>query len=68
MVGYCPRYLSDEILRALQTDRNSCVVTVRAVNPPPAPAQLRVLCRMEFLPSSGVVPFTGEAFRPLVGE
>lgn len=68
MVGYCPRYLNAEIRLALDTDLDSCVVTVIGVNPPPAPAQLRVLCQMDLLPSSSVIPFQSEAFLPLTGE
>lgn len=68
LVGYCPRCLAAEVLKALQADRQSCTVRVARVNAAPAPVQFRLLCCMEFAPQSGVVPFSSPEFQPMVSE
>jgi hypothetical protein len=68
IVGFCPRYIAEDILKALVDDRTACHVEVVKVNLPPAPAQFRVLCRLNFTAASGVRPFSGPDFKPLTTE
>lgn len=65
LLGYCPRYLSSAIHQELKCNPDSCYAEVIHVNPPPAPVQLRALCRMTFRPKSGISPFATDAFEPL---
>jgi hypothetical protein len=65
MIGFCPRYLSADILDALRRDNRSCTMHVEQINPAPAPAPFRILCRLDFLPSSGIHPFSGDEYKPL---
>lgn len=47
LVGYCPRVYSQDITKLLiQDDPNNVKVTIHKVNPD-APAQLRLLCKLE---------------------
>lgn len=45
IVGYCPRYLSRDFLRLLNTERETTKITVVKVNRD-APLQLRLLCNI----------------------
>jgi hypothetical protein len=69
IVGYCPRYLRSDILTLMAPGigENSPRVTVVRVNPPPAPIQYRVLCRVEMRWGAGFEPFSGPEFQPIVG-
>jgi hypothetical protein len=66
LVGFCPRYISEEVLPVLRDHPERVKVEVAHVNPPPAPAQLRVLCSMR-LPT-GTVLFKGRKYLPLTGQ
>ena len=45
--GHVPRYLTPVVHQLLAAGVEDFDVTVQQVNPPPAPAQLRLLCRFE---------------------
>ncbi|MCC6586962.1 MAG: DNA-binding protein [Bryobacterales bacterium] len=64
VIGYCPRYLRQEILSTLTAGDQSAEVTVQRVNPPPAPEQFRVLCRLAMRWVHQ--PLSGPEFRPLI--
>lgn len=64
LMGYCPRYLLDDAGEVTGTG-NHMAVTVERVNLPPAPVQLRVLCRMSLRRRYGPKPFSGTEFQPL---
>jgi hypothetical protein len=68
MLGFCPRYISEEVVPLLKKHPERVLVEVAHVNPPPAPAQMRVLCSMR-LPI-GATPglFQGRKYQPLVGQ
>lgn len=66
VVGYCPRFLRGEILRQMTSGDDAWSVTVERVNLPPAPMQFRVLCRLQMKLPSGVQPFGGAEYQPLV--
>ena len=65
LLGFCPRYLSEEVLSIIREHPERVQVEVAHVNPPPAPAQMRVLCSMQ-LPI-GTTPglFKGAKYQPL---
>jgi hypothetical protein len=68
LLGFCPRYISEEVLPVVEDHPEQVQVEVVQVNPPPAPAQMRVLCSMR-LPI-GVAPglFRGPKYLPLTGH
>jgi len=68
LVGYFPRYLRSDILKLMGYPDNLPAVTVERVNPPPAPVQFRVLCRLEMAWPHGFQPFSGPEFQPVVGQ
>src|SRR5206468_3136724 len=47
LVGYVPRYLLPDAFKLMQECPDQPVISVAQVNPPPAPIQQRLLCRME---------------------
>lgn len=68
LLGFCPRYLSEEVLPIVAQHPEQVQVEVAHVNPPPAPAQMRVLCSMR-LPvgvTSGL--FRGRKYQPLTAH
>ncbi|MGH9608918.1 MAG: HIRAN domain-containing protein [Bryobacteraceae bacterium] len=66
LVGYCPRFLSNEIGRLMASGNNPPCVTVERVNPPPAPIQFRILCRLRMKWTPGFQPFDSTEYQPLV--
>jgi hypothetical protein len=65
LLGYCPRYLAGEIVRALQQgDRSDVCVSVAHVNPPPTPIQFRVLCEVKLSTPNAWHFFSGGEFEP----
>jgi hypothetical protein len=65
--GYLPRYLAPLALTRLQEAADSIRITVERVNPPPAPVQLRLLCRFDTVVAAWDQDwFTRPMFRPLV--
>jgi hypothetical protein len=63
-LGYIPDLLVDDLAQ-LDLALESFLVTVAQVNPPPAPVQHRVLCRLYARWPAGRLPFTSERFVPL---
>lgn len=58
MIGWAPRYLAGDLVRALAGEPGACEATVVRVNPVPAPAKQRVLIELrgswpEYEPMSG---------------
>ena len=64
VVGYMPAYLLDDAHELLDT-RESCRVHVDRVNPPPAPIQQRLLCRLESHWPADFVPYSSPRYQPL---
>ncbi len=46
IVGYCPRYLNNEVFELFSTNPNSVDVRVERVNQSPAPLPFRLLCNL----------------------
>lgn len=68
LIGYCPRYLLDDmdvLLPRSLPDSTDLRVTVVRVNPPPAPVQLRELCELRATWPDGSEPFQADAFRSI---
>lgn len=59
-VGYVPRYLVEDLHRLRDVAR----VTVERVNPPPAPIQFRLLCRIDAPWPMDFDPCASELFAP----
>lgn len=65
LLGFCPRYLSEELLPLLREDPQQFRVEVVRVNPPPAPSQMRVLCSLRMPNSAASKLFQAAAYQSL---
>ncbi|MEJ7618801.1 MAG: HIRAN domain-containing protein [Pyrinomonadaceae bacterium] len=66
LMGYCPRYLLNDIAEEVtRKNKNQVEITVERVNSPPAPVQLRILCRMRMRRADEFKPFSGAEYQPL---
>lgn len=69
-VGFCPRYLGDDIFWLLSKNAaalsESVIVNVERYNPAPAPTQFRLLCNMTVCWPDGFTPFSTELYQLLV--
>jgi hypothetical protein len=63
-VGFLPRYLCSDTWRLLHKNAD-IQIFVEQVNPPPAPIQQRILCRMIAKPVPGFAPCSDEVYQPL---
>ncbi len=68
IVGYCPRYLNNEVFELLSTNPNSVDVRVERVNQSPAPLQFRLLCNLTAQWSDKLRPFSKKDYQFLVDE
>ena len=68
LVGYCPRFLSGDILKLMDKPGNSPMIVVERVNPPPAPFQFRILCKLRMKWPAGFMPFSGPEYQPLLAD
>lgn len=73
LVGYCPRYLTKDVLMVFlgccgEDTASPMCVSVQRVNPPPAPLQLRLLCALTACWPEGFAPFSGPEYEPLVAD
>jgi hypothetical protein len=62
-IGFCPRYLLEDLFHVIPT--GSPIVTVEKVNPAPAPAWFRVLCSLSATWPIGYQPFSGVQYQPI---
>lgn len=65
IVGYCPSYLLDDAFDLIVRCEFQPLVTVEKINPPPAPIQMRLLCKLDGCWPDGFAPFSGEAYKPI---
>ena len=68
LIGYCPRYLNSDLLTALAQPDEPPRITVERVNPPPAPPQVRLLCRLTARTTPEFSFFTSGDFVALSGQ
>lgn len=66
-VGYMPRYLASEAISLLNSNRELRILVER-VNPPPAPTQQRLLCRLEGHWSIDFQPFASNTYQPISAD
>jgi hypothetical protein len=64
LIGYLPAYLTSDLWK-LQGHCPSTDLYVARVNPPPAEAHHRLLCRIVSCWPAGFQPFADEAFQPI---
>ena len=64
-VGYCPRYLAQDLFKLVANFPDQVKATVERVNPPPTPLQFRVLCSLTAPWIEGFEPFSGPSYQPL---
>jgi hypothetical protein len=66
-VGYVPRYLASEAIPFLNANIEFRVYVER-VNPPPAPTQQRLLCRLEACWPNNFQPFASDTYQPVPAD
>ena len=66
-VGYLPRYLASEAISLFNSNRELRVLVER-VNPPPAPTQQWLLCRLKACWPSNFQPFASDTYQPIPAE
>ncbi|HEX2094913.1 MAG TPA: HIRAN domain-containing protein [Longimicrobiaceae bacterium] len=64
-VGFCPRYLLDDLLALLERNPGQATVEVKRTNLPPAPVQFRLLCSLTMHWPEGFRPFSGPDYQPI---
>jgi hypothetical protein len=67
-VGYCPRYLAEDLHGVWEKEGSTLTVVVERVNPPPTPLQLRLLCSLTARWPTGFRPFFGDLYEPICRE
>ncbi|MCY7281919.1 MAG: HIRAN domain-containing protein [Cyanobacteria bacterium CAN_BIN43] len=68
LVGYCPRYLTQDFFELICQLPQQVSVTVERVNPSPTPLQFRLLCSLTAQWSKDFHPFSDPIYQPLIGE
>ena len=68
IVGYCPRYLKNEVFELLERDPSSVILKVERVNLPPTPLQFRLLCQITALCKDDFRSFSNPEYQPLNQE
>jgi hypothetical protein len=64
-IGFLPRYLCQDVHALLSAAGERAQVRVQRVNPPPTPAQFRVLCSLDSAWPQGFRPLAGPDFEVL---
>ncbi|MCT7979046.1 HIRAN domain-containing protein [Laspinema olomoucense] len=64
LVGYCPRYLREDIFDVFQQNPHAVTITVERVNPPPAFLPMRLLCHLT-VGWEGFQPFSSPMYQLL---
>ncbi len=65
IVGYCPRYLSEDFHQLATGDAAGASVQVERLNLPPAPLQMRILCSFTVRWPTSFHPFSGPLYQPV---
>lgn len=73
LLGFCPRYLADDVLTVFfkswaASSRRQLEVKVVRVNPPPAPLQVRLLCELSAEWPKDFRPFSSSDYQSLGGS
>jgi hypothetical protein len=67
MIGWTPRYLVSDLIKAIAQAPSKMEAKVLRINPAPAPSKQRVLIEFRGHWPEGYEPMSGEEFQPLVG-
>lgn len=62
-MGYCPRYLTADFKKLLDTPESNFQITVAQVNPL-APVHFKLLCKARARWPKGFIPFASESYSP----
>jgi hypothetical protein len=65
-LGYCPRYLTEDICEILKQNPESVCVRVERVNSTPTPIQFRLLCNLTAKSHDSFIPFSNQDYQPIV--
>ncbi|WP_066384762.1 HIRAN domain-containing protein, partial [Anabaena sp. CA = ATCC 33047] len=66
IVGYCPRYIVDDVFKLKNQNPELVKVHVERVNPAPTPLQLRLLCNLTAEWHEEFQPFSSREYQPIV--
>ncbi|WP_237395954.1 HIRAN domain-containing protein [Okeania sp. KiyG1] len=64
LLGFCPRYLLNDVFFLLKKYPDAVKVTLERVNLPPAPLQMRLLCHL-IVKHDDFQPFSSEMYESL---
>jgi hypothetical protein len=67
IVGYCPRYIVDDVFK-LNNHKKPTKVRVERVNPVSAPLQLRLLCNITADWDDDFHPFSSQEYQPILAD
>jgi hypothetical protein len=68
IVGYCPRYLVNDVFDLLYESPEKLKILVERINLPPTPLQFCLLCDLTAEWSTDFQPFSDLTYQPLVKE
>ncbi|MBD2566404.1 HIRAN domain-containing protein [Anabaena lutea] len=68
IVGYCPRYIVDDVFKLNNKNSELLKVYVERINPVPAPLQLRLLCSLTAEWRDDFRPFSSQEYQPIVAD
>ena len=68
MIGWAPRYLVEDVCKAIAESPKEITATVIKVNPTPAPAKQRVLIELRGHWPKDYKPMSSPEFEPLVAK
>jgi hypothetical protein len=68
IVGYCPRYIADDVLKMKEKNSTLLKVQVERVNRVPTPLQLRLLCNLTAEWPDDFYPFDGQEYQPIISD
>jgi HIRAN domain len=65
LVGYCPRYLTQDFFELVINNPDQVKTTIERINPPPTPVQFRFLCSLTAKWNSDFQPFSAPIYTPI---
>ncbi|MBU7581324.1 MAG: DNA-binding protein [Nostoc sp. TH1S01] len=68
IVGYCPRYILDDVLQLKDKNPELVKVYVERVNPAPTPLQLRLLCNIIAEWPQDFHPYSSQEYQPIIAD
>jgi hypothetical protein len=64
-IGYCPRFISEEIFDILQQEPQSIEVRIEKINPLTTPLQFRLLCNLNIKFQQNAHLFSSQNYQPI---